>query len=74
MSRIIGDEPCPKCREKGRDKSGNHLIVFEDGGKHCNRCGFNVRIDNKTQKRKKIVVGDIVEFNTQKLRVAKKQG
>lgn len=39
-STIVGDEPCPKCREMGRDKSGNHLIVFSNGNKYCNRCGY----------------------------------
>jgi twinkle protein len=37
---IVRDEPCPKCREMGRDKTGNHLIVFDDGGKFCNRCKY----------------------------------
>ena len=41
-SRIVGDSACPACREKGRDKTGNHLIHFEDGSKHCNRCGYTV--------------------------------
>ena len=36
---IIGDGPCPRCRENGGDKTGNHLIHFKDGGKHCTRCG-----------------------------------
>lgn len=40
MGRIDHDEPCPKCIEGGRDKTGNHLIVFEDGNKYCNRCGY----------------------------------
>ena len=40
MDKIIGDEPCPKCRERGGDKTGNHLIVFENGNKYCNRCGY----------------------------------
>lgn len=39
MSKIVGDKPCPTCRSQGRDRSGNHLILFEDGGAHCNRCG-----------------------------------
>ena len=38
--RIVGDEPCPKCRAVGRDKTGNHLLVFENGNKYCNRCGY----------------------------------
>ena len=37
---IASDEPCPQCRANGRDKTGNHLMVFEDGNKHCNRCGY----------------------------------
>jgi len=40
LALILGDEPCPSCRAMGRDKTGNHLIVFEDGNKHCNRCGY----------------------------------
>ena len=36
----VRDEPCPKCREQGRDRTGNHLQVFEDGNKSCNRCGY----------------------------------
>jgi len=39
-STIVGDEPCPSCREKGGDKSGNHLLVFSNGNKYCNRCGY----------------------------------
>ena len=40
MSKIVGDMPCPECRRNGRDRTGNHLILFEDGGAHCNRCGY----------------------------------
>jgi twinkle protein len=39
-SSIVGDEPCPKCRANGRDKTGNHLIIFANGNKYCNRCGY----------------------------------
>ena len=37
---IIKDEPCPKCRENGRDRTGDHLVTFEDGNKSCSRCGY----------------------------------
>jgi len=40
MSKIVGDAACPSCVERGRDKTGNHLILFEDGGAYCNRCGY----------------------------------
>lgn len=39
MSNIKGDAPCPACTSAGNDKTGNHLILFEDGGAYCNRCG-----------------------------------
>jgi len=47
---IIGDEPCPQCRERGRDKTGNHLICYSDGGKHCNRCKYTVKPNGDTNK------------------------
>lgn len=43
VSRIIGDEPCPTCRSQGGDRTGNHMMIFEDGGKHCNRCNTTVQ-------------------------------
>ena len=27
---IIGNAPCPVCRSKGNDKTGNHLLILED--------------------------------------------
>lgn len=44
-SRVVFDEPCPQCRERGRDSKGDHLMVFSDGSKHCNRCGYHVAKD-----------------------------
>lgn len=40
MGRIVGDCACPQCREQGGDRTGNHLLLFEDGGGFCNRCGY----------------------------------
>ncbi len=40
MAKIVGNEPCPQCRENGRDKTGDHLMIFEDGGGYCNRCEY----------------------------------
>lgn len=40
MAKIVGDTACPKCRENGKDKTGNHLMLFDNGNGYCNRCGF----------------------------------
>jgi twinkle protein len=40
MGTIIGDTGCPQCIEQGRDSTHNHLMIFDDGGAHCNRCGY----------------------------------
>lgn len=40
---IIGDAPCPECRSRGGDRTGNHLILFQKGEERwgsCNRCGY----------------------------------
>lgn len=48
MAEIIGDGPCPQCRENGGDKTGNHLIEFSDGNKYCNRCHYFESKDGTT--------------------------
>jgi twinkle protein len=40
VTDIVGDGPCPQCRERGGDKTGNHLIEFSDGNRYCNRCHY----------------------------------
>src|SRR5690554_7934074 len=63
MSTIIGDTGCPRCIENGRDKTQNHLMLFEDGGAYCNRCGY---ADN--WKEKDIPVKERKEITDEELR------
>lgn len=43
--RVTHDGPCPSCRAQGKDRTGNHLMFFEnDKGEkwgYCNRCGHH---------------------------------
>lgn len=41
MSKIIGDSLCPQCAANGHDSGSNHLIHFEDGGKHCSHAEYH---------------------------------
>jgi len=52
---IVDNEPCPECRSRGRDKTGNHLMVFDDGGKHCKRCGHHVHSEGKHKHKAKVM-------------------
>jgi twinkle protein len=52
MSKIIGDTACPQCTAAGGDRTGNHLMLFEDGGAYCNRCGYTET--NKEQEPSKL--------------------
>lgn len=38
---IINNSLCPECARNGHDRSQNHLIWFDDGGKYCNRAHFH---------------------------------
>ena len=38
---IVQNLPCPSCQETGHDRSGDHLMVFADGAKLCNRAHFH---------------------------------
>lgn len=34
-SKPIRQEPCPKCRDEGGDKTGNNLVIYSDGHAYC---------------------------------------
>lgn len=36
----IRNEPCPRCREEGRDKSGDNLAIYSDGHAWCWNCRY----------------------------------
>lgn len=42
MSKFLGYEPCPKCRERGSDRRGDNCGIYSDGSKHCWSCGYHV--------------------------------
>ena len=54
MAKFLRYEPCPKCRENGRDRRGDNLAVYSDGGIHCYACGYhrNARLYLKTEPEK----------------------
>lgn len=39
MSNII-HTACPRCRERGDDRSGDNLAIYADGHKYCFKCGY----------------------------------
>ena len=41
MSKFLGYEACPKCQERGADRSGDNAGVYSDGSKHCFACGWH---------------------------------
>ena len=43
-------EECPKCVAAGRDTSGDNLVVFPDGGKHCFSCHLHIPASFRTFK------------------------
>lgn len=42
MSKFVKYEPCPRCRERGRDRAGDNLALYSDGSKHCFSCHLHV--------------------------------
>lgn len=62
--KIIGDAPCPSCRAMGRDRTGNHLILFDNGGAYCNRCGYTEsRVDESVIPRTPPNNNNVVSMN-----------
>lgn len=42
MSQVAERVACEGCQAAGGDTSGNNLVVYTDGGKHCFACGLHV--------------------------------
>lgn len=40
MGRCVRHTRCPKCAERGKDRKGNNLGVYEDGSQYCFSCGW----------------------------------
>lgn len=34
-------QPCPKCRNNGKDSRGDNLVVYPDGSEHCYACRYH---------------------------------
>lgn len=41
-SEVVGRVACPKCQERGDDKSSDNLVMYADGGAFCYSCHFFV--------------------------------
>lgn len=41
MAKFHHYERCPKCSDAGRDRRGDNLACYDDGGSHCFSCGFH---------------------------------
>lgn len=61
-----GHQPCPSCRSKGRDNSGNNLYVYPDGHGYCFACGYRNDAPLK-EKIMSIEVGRVLYSNEIKL-------
>lgn len=52
MRYTVGKNPCPNCRKKGRDKSGDNFYFYGDGkGGHCFSCGYSELSDAEKEAR-----------------------
>lgn len=37
---VIRKDPCPRCRSRGRDRTGDNLVIYEGESGHCFSCGY----------------------------------
>jgi twinkle protein len=61
-SYCIGKEPCPKCRDKGNDRTGDNLARYSDGHGYCFACEHHEKGDGTTKHEPK-VSGDWSPWN-----------
>ena len=41
MAKFQGYTACPRCRSNGKDRRGDNLALYSDGGGHCFSCHYN---------------------------------
>lgn len=41
MGRVLKRERCPNCAKIGKDRKGDNLAIYDDGGEHCWSCGYH---------------------------------
>ncbi len=46
---VVGREACPKCRNNGKDNSGDNLARYSDGGAYCFACQYFEKGDGSAQ-------------------------
>lgn len=54
--------PCPKCRQVGRDRSGDNLAIYADGHKYCYSCGYFETADLRKRIEKPNVINHTTEW------------
>ena len=74
MEYHLGKNPCPRCQEKGNDRSGDNFYWYGDGeGGHCWSCGYTIPSDAYKESMSggdgKVTVNsvDVAKFNEKKL-------
>lgn len=40
MSYVVEHQKCPECSKHGRDRTGDNLAIYADGGAYCFSCGY----------------------------------
>ena len=57
------NRPCPSCKSRGRDRTGDHLYLMRDGVSwHCDRCGYH---EGKEIKEEKMNITDVATFSSE---------
>lgn len=70
---MVRKAPCPRCRAKGDDNSGDNLVIYKDDSSHCFACGYTVQskeyeageekeVEDDIQTSKKVITDETKEY------------
>jgi twinkle protein len=59
-SKKIGNTQCPECAKNGKDRAQDNLVLYENGGKNCFSCGYNVRGDGTVTESHSVNKGEVL--------------
>ena len=69
MGVVSHREACPKCRSRGKDTSGDNLVIYVgDGGSKCFACGYGVPSEGYIEEGiKELSLEDIQKMNEKRI-------
>lgn len=68
MGAVVERRRCPSCANKGRDRKGDNLAVYDDDSVYCHSCGYYENSKTQNRRERKMEKVDISKYASYPIR------